>query len=111
MPPCARHPGPTGVFACVILAAMGCGRPGTPTPVAAPAPETGRVAALAVPPPPDGSPAELLAYVMELQQRPIEGASREEVMAFFAEVAAASEQAADRILARHTALLQRMIFQ
>jgi thiol-disulfide isomerase/thioredoxin len=100
MPPCARHPGPTGVFACVILAAMGCGRPGTPTPVAAPAPETGRVAALAVPPPPDGSPAELLAYVMELQQRPIEGASREEVMAFFAEVAAASEQAADRILAQ-----------
>jgi thiol-disulfide isomerase/thioredoxin len=68
--------------------------------------ESGRVAAeqagggLKVPPLPEGSPAELLAFIDELQRPAVRPKSREEMMGYMRDVAAVSVQAADRILAQ-----------
>jgi thiol-disulfide isomerase/thioredoxin len=55
---------------------------------------------LTVPPVPDGTPEELLNFVAELRQPKVQPRSRQEMMTYMKGVAAASVQAADKILAQ-----------
>ena len=54
----------------------------------------------AVPPVPEGTPEQLLEYVKTLKQSDVRPTSREQMMAWMKEVATASRQAADKILAQ-----------
>lgn len=53
-----------------------------------------------VPPCPEGTPEELMAFVQQLQQPQGRPKSREEMMQYFGKVAAVSLEAADKILAQ-----------
>lgn len=53
-----------------------------------------------VPPCPDGTPEELMAFVQQLQQPQGRPKSREEMMEYFSKVAAVSLQASNKILAQ-----------
>ena len=95
---------PRGIVACtaLIVAQMGCGTGVKPTPAQAPAVAAGQTTSSApsISLPAQGTPAELLAFVAELESRPADGASREEVLAVIRDRATVFVQAADRILSQ-----------
>jgi thiol-disulfide isomerase/thioredoxin len=69
-------------------------------PAAAEAPAAGAGGGLKVPPLPEGTPAELLAFVEGLRQPTVRPKSREEMMSYMKDVATVTVQAADKILAQ-----------
>ena len=69
-------------------------------PAATDAPPAAEAGGLTVPEVPDGTPEELMKFVEDLRQPKVQPRSREEMMAYMKEVAAASVVAADKILAQ-----------
>lgn len=83
-------------LASLLLLAGGCGRPPAPA-VEPPSSSAARPAGLHVPPLPDGSPAELLAFVEALRTPAVEPATNEEWRRYVDAVCLRGIEAADRI--------------
>ena len=99
MPTCPR---PTAILSLVVAcglvapAARGLAQPG-----AAEAPPAREAASMPkVPPVPDGTPEQLLAFVEGLKETNARPSSRQEMMAYMRDVSSASVQVADKILAQ-----------
>jgi thiol-disulfide isomerase/thioredoxin len=75
-----------------LASATACAQPATA--------EAPPAAGLTVPVVPEGTPAELFAFVEEIRQPKVQPKSREQMMTFLQEVSRASVQAADKILAQ-----------
>ena len=90
------------LFACTAVAMpMLLSRPASAQPAASEAPSApAESEGLTVPPVPDGTPAELMAFVKGLMPPKAQPRSQQEAKAYLTGVAAASTQVADKILAQ-----------
>jgi thiol-disulfide isomerase/thioredoxin len=95
--PCSAY----GLLAAALIASLGVFSGGFDAAVAHAQPAAAEVEGLPeVPPCPDGTPEELIAFVQQLQQPQGRPSSREEMMNYFGKVAEVSLEAADKILAQ-----------
>jgi thiol-disulfide isomerase/thioredoxin len=94
------RPGRAAVIRILSLAGLLAASAGVTTPAFGQAAATKDAArSLVVPPLPQGTPQELLAFIDGLKQADVKPTSREEMMAYMRDVSVVSVQAADKILA------------